>query len=178
MALNRTHEEWEKEAHKLMETNSKNPFTVPDGYFASLSTSIESAIFAEQLKDEVKSDGYTVPANYFTTLEERINNRIHLERPVEHKIPIKRLSSTFVKYAAAACILLGVSLGVLVVNKNNSMVKQLHGIPENDIVQYLQQTSDAGDTYVIIENLDSDLDYLHFDASQQELEQYINQTSL
>lgn len=178
MALNRMHEDWEKEAPKLAGIERTNPFSVPDDYFAILSSAIQTAAKAEELKDQVKTDGFSVPAGYFENLEKRIANRITTEDLTEHKPVVRRLKLGWVQYAAAACLLIAVSFGILITNQNNKIERQLHGIPETEIVQYLQLNSDASDTPVIIENLSSDLEFLHIEASEKELEEYINLTTL
>jgi len=57
--------------------------------------------------------------------------------------------------------------------------KQLSEIPDQEIINYLQAHSTAGDTPFIIENLNSgQMEAVTPDVSAEELELYINSTTL
>ena len=178
MDLNRKHEDWEKEAPMLAGTDRKNPFTVPEDYFESLKSNIEASIKAEELKSLIKADGFTVPESYFEGLEAKIKDKISAKEVIDEKPRVRKLR--WIAYAAAACISFAVGTGVLLSNRDQNLDNELHRIPDNEIVQYLQLNSDAGDTAAIIDNLGSNVDYLNpsTGASEEELEQYINSTIL
>ncbi|MBC8054532.1 MAG: hypothetical protein H7Y13_15840 [Sphingobacteriaceae bacterium] len=156
--------------------NNQALFTTPEGYFESLTDKIVSVTNIGQLKPEQDSGVFTVPENYFTGLEEKIKNRLEpLATGSDSKI--KYLLSRWTSYAAAACITAIISFGIYFnsTGNNNDIEAQIAQIPAEDIVDYLQLYSDAGEASAIIENLEdgSELSKLSPEISEQEIEQYL-----
>ncbi len=160
-----------------MRFENEEEFIVPDGYFEQLSSTIENRISLENIQTIVPSSGFEVPDGYFSNLTERINSR--LEKPSKVNTPVRTLLSSWVSYAAAACITMMIGTGLYFNSVNYQFGKQLSEIPDQEIMNYLQAHSTAGDTPFIIENLDlNEFEQISSDVSAEELEQYINSTTL
>lgn len=154
-----------------------NGLKVPEKYFEELSSRIENNIAVENLKAISPAGGFAVPDGYFESLSERINHR--LEPPVRSKTPIRSIMTSWVGYAAAACITVMIAAGIYFNTDAYNFNEQLSEIPEQEIINYLQVHSTAGDTPFIIENLNPEaLTKVSTGVSADELEQYINSTTL
>ncbi|MBK0380519.1 hypothetical protein [Mucilaginibacter segetis] len=70
--------EWADEYMSLKQVNSKNPFTVPAGYFEVAGDRILSLVKLQKFKKE-DADGFSVPQNYFDTLQQNILSRVNIE---------------------------------------------------------------------------------------------------
>jgi len=131
-------------------------FAVPEGYFENLEQHIQSRIFVEESL-EAQPAGFDVPDGYFDGL----TNNILAKTAGEQKTPERRgivrqlFAPLTVKYAAAACLVLGIG-GALLLNqgsvnpdqthKNSFLHKSLSVIPVTDIQNYLESHLDASDT--------------------------------
>lgn len=198
--------EWEKDAPTLAAIKRVNPFIVPSGYFESLTdvinsrilielarfesaekfnipsdyfqklpTQIEERIVLETIQSLVPSTGFTVPEAYFTDLSDRIQTKLTQQRP-ERK---KNIFKSWFSYSAAACITLVVGTAVYFNSTGYTISKDLSEIPDQEIINYLQIHSTLTDNQFIIENLSEDgLQQVSSDVSSQEIEQYINNTTL
>ena len=152
-------------------------FKVPGNYFKQLPARIETRIALENIRASVSGDGLIVPAGYFSNLAERISSRLYQDKS-ESK-PVRKLYSSWISYAAAACISIAIGSSIYFNSTFNSFGKQLSKIPDQEIINYLQIHSTTGDTPFIIENLNpDDLYQITTDVSSEELEQYINNTTL
>ncbi len=157
--------------------NGTGGFSVPEKYFEELPSRIESSIAFENIKAAVPAEGFTLPDAYFEGLSARINQR--LELPSESKTPVRRILTSWVGYAAAACITAMIAAGIYFNTDSYNFNKQLSELSEQEIINYLQVHSTAGDTPFIIENLNPDeLNQVSSDVSADDLEQYINSTTL
>lgn len=170
--------DWLKEAPTLAAIGRKIPFTVPSGYyFDQLPARIENRIALENINTLVPSDGFTVPQGYFSDLSERINFRLDHKKP-ENK-PVRRLIRSWISYSAAACISILIGSVIYFNSAYYSFDQQLSEVPDQEIINYLQVYSTMSDTPFIIENLNvSGLQQITTDVSSEELEQYINNTTL
>lgn len=155
-----------------------NPgFNVPQNYFEELSSRIENRASVENLRTLVPSDGFSLPEGYFAELSARIITRV--ENSLERKTPVRRLFTSLVSYAAAACITVMIATAIYYSSNTYNFNKQLSEIPDQEIINYLQAHSTAGDTPFIIENLNSgQMEAVTPDVSAEELELYINSTTL
>ena len=156
--------------------NSENLFTVPAGYFEELEDKIISAVKLESIKNDGE-EIFTVPEKYFDSLEERIKSRIQPEIINSEKQQIRRIFSTWPVYAAAACITAIISFGLYfnLKSNNNTIENEIAALPTDEIIDYLQLYSDAGDVAVILENIEDEsaLSQISPDISEQEIEQYL-----
>jgi hypothetical protein len=160
-----------------MRVDETNGFKVPENYFEELSSRIENRVSVENIKELAPSEGFSLPEEYFAGLTARINQRI--EESSERGTPVRRLFSSWVSYAAAACITALIATGIYFNSDTYTFNKQLSEIPDEEIINYLQAHSTAGDTPFIIETLNPDeLEKLSPAVSAEELEQYINSTTL
>ncbi len=206
MELNKANEDWEKEAPALAALGKENPFTVPDDYFTNLHVHLSTVARFDRLKQdnggfqtpegyfenlaeqtaaltkignisEITADrGFSVPEGYFSNLQQAINSQtVHAEKKEEKSI--RKLILSGVRYAAAACIAVAAGTILFFNIKSNTLESKLSGIPEDEIVNYLQVHSDTGDTPVIMDNLGaSTASYKGTDLSDQEIEQYLETT--
>ncbi len=208
MELNERDIDWQKEAPTLAAIGNAIPFTVPSGYFEDLSTklksrvliesmlvndqdgfkvphnyfedltsSIENNVSVENIRALAPSEGFALPEGYFAGLSERINLR--LEESAKRKTPVRSLFTSWVSYAAAACITAMIATGIYFNSNTYNFNEKLAEVPDQEIINYLQAYSTAGDTPFIIENLNPDeLEHVTPDVSAEELEQYIKSTTL
>lgn len=162
-----------------MRFENTEEFFVPENYFEQLSDRINDRISLENIRTQSDSDGFTVPDAYFAGLADRINSRLE-EQPLQvKKGRVRNLFNSWVGYSAAACIML-ITASVIYLNSTSYLLgHELSGIPDQEIINYLQVHSTAYDTPYIIENVNTEgLNQLSSDISEDELEQYINNTTL
>ncbi|MHB1178021.1 MAG: hypothetical protein ACYCZO_06780 [Daejeonella sp.] len=164
----------------LMESlrfENEEEFTVPDGYFENLSLRIENRVSLESIRTIVPSSGFEVPDDYFSNLTARINSR--LEKSSKVNTPVRKLFSSWISYAAAACVTVLIGTGLYFNSSNYQFGQRLSEVSDQEIINYLQVHSTAGDSPFIIENLNPDeFEQISSDVSSEELEQYINSTTL
>ena len=157
--------------------DDKNGFNIPENYFEELPSRIKNRISVENLRTQVPSEGFSLPEGYFAKLSERIISSV--ENSSERKTPVRRLDTSLVSYAAAACITVMIATGIYFSANTYNLNKQLSEIPDQEIINYLQAHSTAGDTPFIIENINPDeMEAVTSDVSAEELELYINSTTL
>ena len=108
----------------------------------------------EDKKDSIKASnaGFAIPNEYFETGKVEIISKIRFKKLYFGKI----ISINFLKYAAAACILLTISFGIYFnIQHSNNVNYQLSKVSDEAIESYLKQTVEATDVPVIIENLEN-----------------------
>ena len=160
-----------------MHVDEKSGFNVPPGYFNELSSRIENNLVLENIRSLAPSGGFALPEGYFAELSGRITSR--LEDSSKGATPIRNLFTSWISYAAAACITAMIATGIYFSSNTYQFDKQLSEVPDQEIINYLQAHSTAGDTPFIIENLNPDqLEFVNADVSAEELELYINSTTL
>ena len=206
MKLQDSDRKWEKDAATLAAIKRVNPFVVPSGYFESLNDTINSRIRIESARFEaaeefniptdyfqklpsqieeriaietiqslVPSTGFTIPEAYFSELSERIQTKLAEQKP-ESK---KNIFKSWISYSAAACITLVLGTAVYFNTTGYTVSRDLSEIPDQEIINYLQIHSTVNDNQYIIENLSEDgLQQVSSDVSLNEIEQYINNTTL
>jgi hypothetical protein len=198
--------EWEKEAPTLAAMKRVNPFVVPSGYFESLTEQVNTRILIESARFEseeefnipanyfkqlpsriveriaieniqslVPAPGFSVPEDYFTDLSERIQSKLAEQKPERRK----NIFKSWISYSAAACITLVLGTAVYFNSTVYTINRDLSKVPDQEIINYLQIHSTVGDNQYIIENLSDDgMQQVSSDVSSQEIEQYINNTTL
>ncbi len=162
----------------IEESSDKNApgFSVPGEYFTDLQQQIQSRIqIAEVLNTETVE--FTVPENYFNKLTESIlSQTVAQEKQRTGGAIVKKLiSKEVIKYATAACLVLGIG-GTLFFNRtidpnsehNKSFLhKTLATLPVEDIQNYLQLHLDGNDTRTLMdETKAADADNLNNDLQQ------------
>lgn len=158
----------------LDEKFKANPFLVPDNYFNNLEAQI---LAVSKLPSEKTEENFKIPEGYFEDMNAKILSQIALSdtsRQNDFKVPdlyFKNLSAnilaqtnipnttkvvkfSFVKYAAAAVLLIATTLGAYLYNTNDTVSDKLANIPEQEIVDYLKFYTDANDVSFIIESTD------------------------
>jgi len=79
MASEIENKEWLNDYEALKQVSTKNPFTLPNGYFDELDERITSAIKLDELKNSISPDCFTVPENYFDELSSNTQSRIAVD---------------------------------------------------------------------------------------------------
>lgn len=205
MDLNEMNENWQEEAPTLAAMEKVNPFKVPDGYFEEMSAQLLSRIkiiekdnnqplleipegYFETLEDKIvsrsrldelkensTSEIFAVPDKYFETLESKIKARIDTNDKISSTPKVRRLTTSWITYAAAACLTLVVGISIYLNADSKNAETQIANLPAEEIVDYLQLYSDAGDAAIISESLDTEteLSELSQEIPAQEIEQYL-----
>lgn len=207
MKTENSDKDWLKEAPTLAKISRVNPFTVPSAYFESLNENlntlaklesvrfenedefnlpenyfnqlaekIEDRIAMEAIQNMAHTEGFKVPDAYFTSLTERINLRIE-----EKKAPakLKEMFPSWMRYSAAASV--AFVIGIFFYFNSSSYIfnQQLSKVPDQDIINYLQFHSTVNDNQYLIEHITEDgLQQVSADVSEEDIEQYINSTTL
>lgn len=124
---------------------------------------------APKLAKMDKLNPFTVPDGYFESLADRIQSRVAENQSAKIKIfPL------WIRYAAAACLTLGISLALyLNLNKNAMSFEE---IPDQEIVSYLEVNMDDTETEMLFEKLNDDqISILTENFDEQEVETYLKQ---
>jgi len=129
------------------------PFKTPDNYFLT----IEDRVF-----DKIKSEetAFSIPKGYFDTVEDNVFKKLHTETKV---IDFKtRFIKTFLPIAAAASLLLFVTLQLL--NNNNDNTDLFANMELSEIENWIDNGSLEFDSYQIaaVYN-DTDLEDIELD---------------
>ncbi|MFA6946256.1 MAG: hypothetical protein WC220_10165 [Pedobacter sp.] len=207
METENSNTDWLKEAPSLAKISKGNPFGVPSGYFESLPDDLNSRILLESVRFD-QEGGFNIPANYFEHLRGKIEDRIVKEtiqdlapsgefqvpeayfanlsvrinsRIADNKAPAskKKIYTSWISYSAAASIVLIAGIFIYFNSSVYTFKKQLSKVPDQEIINYLQFHSTVSDTQYIIENTSEDgLQQVSTDISAEEIEQYINGTTL
>ena len=198
MELRDSDKEWQKDAPMLASISRSTPFSVPDGYFDTLSEQLNARVLIESERLKTQNN-FRVPENYFNELAHRIQNRISMESALGKEkeqgflIPDSNLKTLhdptlsrvgrkklyWIGYATAACITMIIG-SVIYFNSNQYTInRKLSDIPDQEIINYLQMHTTVSDNQFIIEHLNTEeLQQMDNDISAQELELYINNTTL
>lgn len=141
--------------------HTEGDFTVPAGYFEDQHQQIISRIAVDEILNN-KPDGFTVPDGYFNSMQNTIISKT--ARPVvKHDAIVRRLirSSAF-KYATAACITIAVGATFFFTRYERDealrqrlyLHKALATVPDDDIIDYLQNHMTAADTPALMDAAD------------------------
>ncbi|HEY8915385.1 MAG TPA: hypothetical protein VIM87_03075 [Chitinophaga sp.] len=153
------------------------PFTAPEGYFNALPEQIMQRIRAanadaEPVQEELaalssllaaapRPQPQSVPSGYFEKLPERVMAAIAEERAIPAKVvPLRNTRRRYMAWIAAASVA-AILTGVLFMFKGtshnaSSLEAQLAGIPDQEIVDYLQTHTDAFDNEAIFSNVSTE----------------------
>ena len=207
MKTENSDKDWLKEAPTLAKISRENPFTVPSAYFESLNENlntlaklenvrfenedefdlpenyfnqltekIEDRIAIETIQNLAPADGFKVPDAYFSSLTERINSRIEEKKALAK---VKEMFPPWMRYSAAASVVF--VIGIFFYFNSSSYVfnQQLSKVPDQDIINYLQFHTTVNDNQYLIEHITEDgLQQVSTEVSEEDIEQYINSTTL
>ena len=199
--------DWLKEAPSLAVISKKNPFSVPPAYFESLNENlntlakvenarfeneeefklpenyfnqlagrIEDRLAIDTIQNLAPSEGFKVTDAYFNSLAKRINSKIE-----EKKAPatLKNMFPSWIRYSAAASVVFVIGIFFYFNSSSYIFNQQLSKVPDQDIINYLQFHSTVNDTQFLIDNITEDgLQQVSNDVSDEDIEQYINNTTL
>lgn len=79
MNENNDNTDWLNDYPDLKKQNRENPFRVPDNFFEEHQERIHSAIYADELKLKIPSEGFSVPDGYFEKMQDQVLSVIQLE---------------------------------------------------------------------------------------------------
>jgi len=207
MKTENSDKDWLKEAPTLAKISRANPFVVPSDYFESLNESlntmtkleslrfedddefnlpenyfnhlagrIEDRLAIQTIQDLAPGLGFKLPDSYFTSLTERINLRIDEKIAPARQ---KNLFPSWIRYSAAVSIVFVIGISIYFNSSIYVFNQQLSKVPDQDIINYLQVHSTVSDNQYIIENSSEDgLLQVSTDVSEEDIEQYINSTTL
>lgn len=192
----------------LRDAVEETGFDLPQGYLEESARQIQSRIRLESVQPS-EQNAFSIPEpsqqTYFESLSARIMDKVQQEQPLEKATPVVQIPSRasqkgglrWSRYAAAACILAVMSIGVyfgldatkssvesetIIVNKLAATAADidqevhLKEISDEELFEYLAQSTDANDLYYFSEYM-----YTEDDASamneleDNELIEYINQ---
>jgi len=92
---------------------------------------------------------------------------------------IKKRIPSWIPYSAAASILLVLGLSIYFNSSGYVFNKQLSSVPDHEIINYLQIHSTVNDNQYLIEHITEDgLQQVSINLSAEDIEHYINSTSL
>ncbi len=155
---------------------NEDEFSLPENYFNQLTVKIEDRIVVESIRDLDPEGGFNVPDAYFISLTERINSRIE-----EKKTPakLKTMFPSWIRYSAAASIVFVVGIFFYINSSSYVFNQQISKVPDQDIINYLQFHSTVNDNQYLIDHITEDgLQQVSTDVSAEDIEQYINSTTL
>lgn len=176
MNTNNSDMDFLKDAPTLASISNENPFTIPSNYFETLTERIENRINLATIQTLVPTDGFQVPVGYFAELTNRIHSKTQENKVLGRK---KNMFSSWVSYSAAASVAMVIGVFLYFNSSVYSINNKLADVPDQEIINYLQIHSTLADTPYIIENLSEDgLQDVSTDVSSEDLEQYINSTTL
>ncbi|MCF6279125.1 MAG: hypothetical protein L3J14_02140 [Flavobacteriaceae bacterium] len=137
--------------------DKENPFKTPDNYFLT----IEDRVF-DNIKSEEKETAFSIPKGYFDTVEDNVFKKLHTETKV---IDFKtRFTKTFLPIAAAASLLLFVTLQLL--NSNNDNTDLFASMEISEIESWIEDGSLELDSYEIT-TVYQDVDFEDLELNQQ-----------
>lgn len=161
---------------ETMRFKQEDEFQIPAKYFDTLSDRIENRIQTETIQMLIPSDGFQVPDGYFAELTHQINSKTNESKAIGRK---KNIFTSWLSYSAAASIAMVIGVFFYFNSTVYSINKKLADVPDQEIINYLQAHSTIADTPYIIENLgEESLQDVSTDVSSEDLEQYINNTTL
>ena len=152
------------------------PYNIPAGYFETLPDDILANVNSGNAFPGLSQETFfTVPAGYFEALPAQILKAAKASDNAKKEtkiIPLKRtFTLTSVKWAAAAILLICVSLGgFFFLQQSPNPERMLASVPSNEIHDYLQHTYRI-DVDKVVNN---DLSNLQLD--NKEIIQYLNET--
>jgi len=143
---------------KLPAQKTAESFKAPEGYFEDMNAKILSQI---AISGASAQNNFEVPDQYFEDLSTKILEKT--KKPATAKV----IKFSFVKYAAAAVLLIATTLGTYLYQTTNKNVSdKLANIPEQEIVDYLKFYTDPNDVSFIIESTD-DFSFLEDNIDKQ-----------
>lgn len=209
MEINETSEDWDATKSFPGATNRETPFSVPEAYFDNLPDQIMSRIMLDEMGFKEQNSGFNVPAAYFDDLSVRIESAVTAETWKDLKtenafsvpgdyfeksakrisqavaVPLKdgKVRSMYLnlfKYASAACVLIVTAFFFYSNHHNANLDEKFSELPGDDIVNYLQISTDAGDAPVIMDNISQVTIDIKSDngVSDKDIRNYLEATSL
>ncbi|MDB4292146.1 hypothetical protein N9954_01975 [Maribacter sp.] len=128
----------------MKESDKKNSFKVPEGYFENLNDRLMDGL-SEERPNLPKGDGFAVPDDYFETVHATILDKMNVgETKVIPLHPYKKYYYAAASIAAAVLVIFGL-------NWNTSEVPTFEGLAESDIENYFETNEYDLSAYEIAE---------------------------
>jgi hypothetical protein len=149
----------------------KTGFSAPSNYFDTLEDVIASKISEENLPKET---AFKTPENYFSNLEDSILAQVTSKEKEVKVISFKDRILKFIPIAAAASVVLFISLNSFVFNADEEMT--LDALSDNDIEYWLDaNTLNTNDIAAILEDdILEENEFSLTDIKDESIEDYIN----
>ncbi len=157
--------------------NNEDEFAVPENYFPSLQAEIESRISLEQLAGSSQPGGFSVSEDYFAGLTDRILSKT-VAAEIFAEVPVRKLNAGWLKYAAAASVVFILSFMLYFNRQPQNVDDLLSKIPDQEMINYLQNQSDPADMPLIMESINGQVSFAGYQSeiSEADMEEYINNT--
>ncbi|NSL88899.1 hypothetical protein [Chitinophaga solisilvae] len=155
----------EEETPPVQSVKPSHPFSVPSGYFDALPKAILQRLHtaADPIQEELatlspllaaipRQMPFSAPAGYFDTLKPATP-----ATPAPMRTVHRNITGTWLKWAVAACLVAFTGTTALIfLQKENSfnIERQLEGVSDQDIVNYLQTHTDAFDNDIFFASTD------------------------
>jgi len=154
-------------------SDSESFFILPEDYFKELSAKLITTVALEKSAD-FKKNPFTVPENYFEELRKTSLDTIAGESKMSASQKTIRRIKLWPIYFAAASLAIVLGVGIFFNTQTKNIESQIAEVPAEDIVNYLQLYSDAGDASIIINNLDeSEIDNIRNQIPEADIESYL-----
>src|SRR5690606_25708069 len=149
--------------------------TVPTEYFVQLQERILSKVAEEKLRKKISEPGFTVPEHYFTTLQKATVDKVIRRQTTP---PVRSLfSRSWIRYAAAACIIMALSIsGYFRFINTPAESHHLDAVSDQEILSYLEFYGEPSDITYLTEYLKEErniADELN-NLSEEDIEAYLN----
>lgn len=128
----------------MKDTNKKNPFNTPEGYFEGFSDSLRGRL-SKDVTSLPYTEGFSVPENYFEGVYGTVRRKLEVEET--RVIPLH----PYKKYYFAAASIAAVALIALLLNLNTTKKVTFEDLANSDIENYFDTNSLDFSTYEIAE---------------------------
>lgn len=157
---------------------SEDAFAPPPGYFDQLHERVLGKVAEEKLRERVGTPGFTVPAGYFDALPTTILNRVTRDRSTATVSKMVPRTRTWLRYAAAACVVFAIGIIGYAGLVSQPEEHHLDTVSDQEIISYLELYGEPTDITYMTEYLDEEGDTtIELDElSEADIEAYLNNT--
>ncbi|WP_298778067.1 hypothetical protein [uncultured Polaribacter sp.] len=152
-------------------TTKETGFSIPSNYLNNLEDTILLKISEENLSN---NSGFKTPQNYFDTLEHAILSKVITSKKEPKVISFKERVFKIIPFAAAASIVLFISLNSFIFNTNDKLT--FDSLNDTDIEYWLENnninTMDISE--IIAVDILKENDFSMANISDENIEEYIN----
>ena len=156
--------------------DDKMGFTTPSNYQEELTNDILAKVSEAKLKAVISKDGFSVPNGYFADLQANIKKQTIDKGKI---IKLRKTRTTWLSYAAAACVILAASTFALFAptpsDQNTVAYEQanIDVVPTEEIISYLAFYSETGDLNELVDQLPENPLNISDSFSSEEIQLYL-----